>query len=256
MDSIGMVSRQGDGKTEFLALPRGKPTGSVVVFHEVWGLVDQTRDVCRRLSKLGFAAVAPNLYRGKERTLTPDNIQKAMEGVWELSLEERRDISRVTRVLERKRVSAEVKKVVSTLYDPDFRDDLLERALSAVERAHSRFGDVATLGFCLGGGLSYKCAAKGGPLVSAVGFYGEPPPRDEAERISVPVLAIFANHDELINWKVSEFVDVMLLKGKDLTLKTFPGTKHGFFNQSRRAVYDREAAADAWELTRWFLERR
>jgi carboxymethylenebutenolidase len=249
-----MVNRRAkDDEPDLIAVPHSKPIGSVVVFHEVWGLADHTRDVCKRVSKLGFAAIAPNLYRGHGKTLTPYNIQKAMESVWELSLEERRDRTKVTKLLDRKRVGADVKDVVSTLYDPEFRDSLLEKSLSAVEEAHSRFGNVTTLGFCLGGGLSYKCAVNGAPLVSAVGFYGEPPPRDDVKRISVPILAMFANHDEIINSKAPEFVDSMLLEGKDLTLKTFPGTKHGFFNDSRKAVYNRRAASDSWDLTRWFL---
>ena len=74
------------GLTRFTLTPKGA-SGCVVVFHEVWGLVEHTKDVCKRVSKLGFAAAAPDLYSGHGRLLTPDNIQMAMEGLWELSLE-------------------------------------------------------------------------------------------------------------------------------------------------------------------------
>ena len=50
-------------------------------------------------------------------------------------------------------------------------------------------------------------------------------------------------------------MEAMLEGGKDLTLKTYPKTKHGFFNDSRKEVYDRDAANEAWSITRWFLER-
>ena len=227
----------------------------VVVFHEVWGLVGHTEDVCKRVSKLGFASVAPNLYRDHTDILTPGNIQKAMEGVWELSLEERRDRSKVAAALERKGASRETKEVAGVLYDQSFRDTLLDYALQSVEDAHEEFGRVTTLGFCMGGGLSLKSATRSQYLKSAISFYGEPPAAEDVAKISIPILDIHANQDEIINKKVPAFVGAMLDGGKDLTLKTYPRTKHGFFNDTRKEVYDRTAAAEAWDITKWFLER-
>jgi carboxymethylenebutenolidase len=241
-------------RLEFSFEPKGA-AGCVVVFHEVWGLVEHTEDVCKRIGKLGFAASAPNLYRGHDDVLTPHNIQKAMEGLWELSLEERRDREKVARALAKKEVNEDIKKVAEVLYDASFRDNLLNHALDAAEQASSKFGAVTTLGFCMGGGLSLKCATRSQHLRSAISFYGEPPATEDVAKISIPVLDVHANHDELINKKVPPFVEAMLEGGKDLTLKTYPRTRHGFFNDSRKEVYDRDAAGEAWDLTRWFLER-
>ena len=225
------------------------------MFHEVWGLVEHTRDVCKRVGKLGFASMAPNLYVGYDGILVPDKIQKAMESVWDLSLEERRDKTKVAQAMDRKRVSKDIREVVSVIYDPAFRDRLLEHAMSTVEEAYAKFGAVTTLGFCMGGGLALKCATKTTHLRSAIGFYGEPPSSDLVDKISVPVLTVYANHDEIINSKAPAFVGAMLNGGQDLTLKTYPRTEHGFFNDTRKDVYDRRAAVEAWDLTRWFLER-
>ena len=141
------------------------------------------------------------------------------------------------------------------MYDPSFTDSFPKKAFSAVEDAEAEFEGVTTMGFCMGGGLSLKCAAKSKDLRSAVSFYGEPPAAEDVARISVPILDIHAFQDELINRKVPAFVEAMLEGGKDLTLKTYPRTKHGFFNDTRREVYDRNAANEAWDITRWFLER-
>lgn len=230
-------------------------SGCVVVFHEVWGLVEHTKDVCKRVSKLGFAGIAPDLYAGHGRLLTPDNIQKAMEGVWELSLEERRDKIKVARALDKKGVGREAREAAALLYDPSFRDALFEKALSAVKDAQAKFEGVTTLGFCMGGGLSLKCAARSKGLRSAVSFYGQSPPAEDVARISIPILDIHAFQDELVNEGVPAFVGAMLDGGKDLTLKTYPRTKHGFFNETRKEVYDRDAADEAWDITRWFVER-
>ena len=242
------------GKPDFHLAPKGAPA-CVVVFHEVWGLVPHTQDVCKRLGKLGFASIAPNLYRGFDDILTPDKIQKTMEGVWELTLEERRNRTKVAEVLARKGANQEIKDVASVLYSQEFRDGLLDKALSSVEVAASKFDKISTLGFCLGGGLALKSATRSRRLTSAIGFYGEPPAPEDSAKISVPVLAIYAAKDEIINQKVPGFVGAMLDNGKDLTLKTYPRTQHGFFNNTRKTVYNRRAATEAWDISRWFLER-
>ena len=241
-------------RTEFSVEPKGA-SACVVVFHEVWGLVEHTEDVCKRVGKLGFAAIAPNLYKGHSELLTPANIQKAMEGLWELSLEERRDIEKVAQALGKKGVGGEVKEVATIIYEPTFRDRMLEDAVAAVERAHSKFGNVSTLGFCLGGGLSLKSATTSQHMKSAISYYGQPPATEDVQRISIPILDIHANQDEIINKAVPAWVGAMLEGGKDLTLKTYPRTRHGFFNDTRKEVYDRDAANEAWDITKWFLER-
>ena len=241
-------------KPEFSVEPKGA-SACVVVFHEVWGLVEHTEDVCKRVGKLGFAATAPNLYMGHGDILTPTNIQKAMEGLWELSLEERRDKEKVALALGKKGTTEEASEVAAMIYDPSFRDRMLEDAVAAVERAYHRFGNASALGFSLGGGLSLKCATRSKHIKSAVSFYGQPPAIEEVPRISIPILDIHANQDEIINKAVPAWVGAMLEGGKDLTLKTYPRTRHGFFNDAMKEVYDEKAANEAWGITKWFLER-
>lgn len=239
---------------EFSVVPKGA-TRCVVVFHEVWGLVGHTQDVCKRVSKLGFAAMAPNLYRGHESILTPENIQKTMEGVWELSLEERRDRAKVTEALSKKDLDQKIMEVAAVLYDQHFRDELLNRSVAAVESADAKFDGVATLGFCIGGGMAMKAATRSRLMQATVSFYGEPPATADLHKIESPILALYAMQDEIINQKVPAFVGAMLSEGKDLTLKTYPHTRHGFFNDTRKGIYNRSAAQEAWEITRWFLDR-
>ncbi len=241
-------------KTEFVVEPEGA-SSCIVVLHEVWGLVEHTKDVCKRLGKLGFAATAPNLYKGHGELLTPDNIQKAMEALWDLSLEERRDKSKVALALDKKGIGAEVRDVASMIYEPSFRDRMLDDAVAMVERLHPKYDSVATLGFCMGGGFSLKCATRTQHMKCAVSFYGPPPPMEDVGRISIPILDIHAHQDEIINKSVPAWVGAMLEGDKDLTLKTYPRTKHGFFNDTKKEVYNREAADEAWDITRWFLER-
>ncbi len=232
-----------------------KTTGSLVVLHEVWGLLPHIKDICKRLGKLGFATFAPNLYWKHEDLLVPEKIRTAMAAVWGLPLEERYDLQKVRRELANKHVSAETFDVIAVLYNRHFRDQMLRDATSCVQYALSRYDRVGSIGFCMGGGLSIRLATKINRLASCVVFYGEPPyPRDVA-KINSPVLSIHAGTDEIINSKVPGFVEAAITSGKDLTLRVYSKTRHGFFNDTNEELYDKEAAEDAWELTKWFLER-
>lgn len=226
----------------------------VVVLHEVWGPDTHIAEVCKRLGKLGFATVVPNLYRGNETLLAPPKIQKAMEAVWDLSLEDRRDKMKVAAELAKKRADKEAGEVLSVLYDQKFRDEIMEITLEAVREARSSYGEVGTLGFSLGGGLSLAAATMPSPPDSVVAYCAEPP-RSGLEGVMVPMLAIYASRDELMNPKVPAFVDAALKHGNDLTIKTFPNTRHDFFNETKKDLYNRAAAEEAWKLTEWFLIR-
>ena len=226
----------------------------MVVLHEVWGPDAHIGGVCKRLSKLGFSTVVPDLYRGHEALLTPDNVQRAMEAVWDLSLEERRDKKKVAHELAKKNAAKVVERALSILYDQGFRDGLMKITMGAIKNARARHDKVATLGFSLGGGLSLAAATGPDPPDSAVAYCAEPPKPHDLD-VSTPILAIFAEKDELVNHKVPAFVEAAMKHGIDLTLKTFPNTRHDFFNETKDDRYDRKAAGQAWDLTAWFLAK-
>lgn len=229
-------------------------TPCVVVLHEVWGPDSHIEEVCKRLRKLGFATAVPNLYEEYEELLTPHNIQEAMEAVWDLSLEERRDKKKVSSELARKGSSSNVERVLSVLYSQRFRNRMLEITMRAVRDAGAKHRKTATLGFSLGGGLSLAAATKTNPPDSTVAYCGEPPRLQSLNRVSVPMLAIYANHDDLMNPKVPAFVEAALMYGNDLTVKTFPNTRHDFFNKTRKD-FNRAATEEAWDITTSFLTR-
>src|SRR3989442_12800781 len=133
---------------------------------------------------------------------------------------------------------------------------MLDDADACVKDSYERTPRVATLGFCLGGGISARVATRLSQLTACVVFYGEPPDAPGVQKIRAPILAIHAEQDEIINSKIPEFVQSVLASGKDLTLKVYPPTRHGFFNDSNRETYNGAAAEDAWELTKWFLSRK
>jgi carboxymethylenebutenolidase len=139
-----------------LAAPDGWPPGpAVVVAQEFWGLDDHIEDVARRLSGEGFAALAPDLYRGRQPT-EPNEARK-------LSMQ-----------LERKRALADLRSAVSWLFD---------RGATS----------VGAIGFCMGGGLTWSLALEDERVGAAVPFYGAV--ELEGRELRVPVMAHYADHD-------------------------------------------------------------
>lgn len=199
--------------------------------------------------------MAPDFYFRHRKLLVPEKIRIAMEGVWNLSLAERRDVNKVREALTRKGLSQEIFEVVTTLYNQDFRDQMLDDAVACVRYAHQTTPKVATMGFSMGGGLSAQVGARFSQLASCLVFYGEPPEPQNVGKIKCPILAVYAEHDDIANSKIPNFVNSVLASGKDLTLKVYPGTTHGFLNDSNPKIYNKAAADDAWELIRWFLLR-
>ena len=236
-------------------LEEGRSRGCLIVLHEVTGLVPHIKDVCIRLSKLGFTTLAPDLYWRYKDLLLPDKILTAMRAVWGLALKERYDLRKVKDELVRMGNSKETFEVVSTLYNQGFRDQMLRDSVFCARYAQSKYGKVGSIGFCMGGGLSMRLATRFSSLAACVSFYGEPPDPKDVPRIRSPILSIFAENDEIINSNVPPFVEAAISSGKDLTLKVYPNTRHGFFNDTSEERYNKEAAKDAWELTSRFFER-
>ncbi|MDG6949197.1 MAG: dienelactone hydrolase family protein [Nitrososphaerota archaeon] len=238
--------------------PQGSYLGSrpcIVVLHEVWGPDAHIGKVCKRLGKSGFSATAPSLYKGYESLLTPPNIRRAMDVVWSLSLEERRDKRKMAREVARKGAGSKTQEVLSVLYDREFRDGMLEIVIEAVRDAKARHERVATLGFSLGGGLSLVAATKPGRPDAAVAYCAEPPNPSAFRGIAIPTLVICASRDELMNPLMPAFMEAALAGGSDLLVKTIPNTQHDFFNEGMKERYNRAAAEDAWETVIWFLTR-
>ncbi len=228
----------------------------IIVVHEVWGLDQYIKRVCKRLSKLGFAAIAPNLYSHNQQLFTPQNIEDAMAAVWELPLNDRFSPDKLHRVLSQKQSPQRVTDLLTLLYSNKFRRRMLSNLNSFAGHAFTRYGKVAAIGFSMGGGLSFKLAAQCPKLSGCVSFCGEPPDSNEIMKIDAPMLVICAGQDRFMNSKIPDFVqETLKQQTKELTLKVYGNARHEFFNELNRRDYDREAAEDAWRATHTFLKR-
>lgn len=135
-------------------------------------------------------------------------------------------------------------------------------ALAAIDALRSRTGveSVVTVGFCLGGFLSFMAGIDlGDQLAGVVGFYGVlgprygvPGPLEQAGEFKCPVLGLFGGADQAIPTdQVEEFDARLQREGIQHEVHIYPGAPHSFFD--RRFEEHAEAAQDAWRRMLAFL---
>lgn len=213
-----MIDLETAGGTAFRAWETGPSAApGVVLVHEWWGLNEVTKASAEELGKLGYRALAVDLYAGR---VTADRAEaaKLMGG------------------LDKKLALAKI--------------DAAVRHLAAGGRR------VGTIGWCMGGGLSLRAALSQPDLVAAaVIFYGETV-EDPALLATLrgPVLGVFAERDGWITRAMADRFESALTTAKvPHDVRVFPAD-HAFFNP-RNANHDKACAAEAWAMVTAFFEK-
>jgi carboxymethylenebutenolidase len=204
----------------YLALPaRGRGPG-VVVLQEWWGLVDHIREVCDRLAREGFVALAPDLYRGAA-TADPGVAERLMMDL---------EIPRAGR-------------------------DLEAAVLALVGHEAVNGGRVAAIGFCMGGQLALYAASLTPRITAVVDCYGiHPNVRVDYAKIRAAVMGVFAERDAFVPAESAHQLEADLrAAGVRTEFVVFPGVDHAFLNDSRPDVYDAAVAQRAWGRILSFL---
>jgi carboxymethylenebutenolidase len=195
----------------------------VIVIHEIFGLTDWEPTVADRLAKEGFVAVVPDLLSSKHGR-TPKNEDEGRELVGDL---------------EPERITADLDATYAYL-----------NSLPAVRR-----GDIGTIGFCWGGGQSFRYATNNPHLKAAVVAYGSAPDTASMRRIKAPVLGIYGEDDARINAALPDVNAAMEKYGKTFTQEVYPGTGHGFLKPGRQGS-DGPQPARAWTRILEFYRAR
>jgi carboxymethylenebutenolidase len=142
--------------------------------------------------------------------------------------------------------------------------------VAAVEELRAPDGDrpapsaVFTIGFCMGGRMSFLAATLGLDLAGVIGLYGTlvgpwrndaPEPVEAASRFGSPVLGLFGGADQVIKPEhITAFDAALSAAGVDHRLVTYPGAPHSFFD--RKAAEFAEASAGAWSEVVAFITAR
>ena len=206
----------------YLVQPTGDgPFPAVLVMHENRGLNPHIEDVARRAGVAGFLALAPD-------GLSP-------VGGYPGNDDDGRTMQREL--------------------DPAALDqDMINSARYLKAHAMSN-GRLGATGFCWGGGMTNRLAAElGSDLNAGVPFYGAAAATEDVARIRAAMMIIYAETDPRINAMWSEYEAALQANGVDYEMHTFPGTLHGFHNNSTPRLNE-SAAGLAWNRTVGFFRR-
>jgi carboxymethylenebutenolidase len=214
-------SPEGHGKIKgLMAKPTNHdgPLGAVLVVHENRGLNPYIEDVVRRVAKAGYLALGPD-------GLTPAGGYPGNDD----------DGRTMQRGLDRTKLLA----------------DFFAGFEHLVNHADST-GKVGAVGFCFGGGICNALAVAYENMVCSVPFYGRQAAVDDVPAIKAPLLLQYAEHDPRVNAGWPAYEAALKEHGKTYEAHFYPGTNHGFQNDTTPR-YDQEAASLAWDRTlAWF----
>jgi carboxymethylenebutenolidase len=220
----------------YRAMPAtGGPHPVILVVQEIFGVHEHIRDVCRRLAKLGYLAIAPELY------------------VRQGSVAEMTDVQQI------------IAQVVSKVPDVQVMSDL-DATVAWTKEAGG--GDIAKLGitgFCWGGRITWLYAAHSDQLKAGVAWYGKlvgnetsntpRHPVDVASELKAPVLGLYGGADQGIPLDTVEKMRAACKAAqKECEIVVYPDTPHAF-NADYRPSYRPENANDAWQkMLAWFRD--
>jgi carboxymethylenebutenolidase len=135
-----------------------------------------------------------------------------------------------------------------SLNSAKLRTDLLNSARYVKAHALSN-GKLGAVGFCYGGGvINYLAVQMGGDLQAGVPFYGRTPKSEDVSKIKAAMMMHYAGNDQRINAGKDAYEAALKANNVDYAMYTYPGTRHGFNNNSTKR-YDAEAAKLAWQRT-------
>lgn len=209
------IERGEDSVRAYVAYPEAdSPAPAVIVIHEIFGLTDWEPTVADRLAASGYVAIVPDLLSSTHGR-SPEDPDEGRKLVGDLSDET------VTADLD-----ATYEYVIG---------------LPAVDSSN-----VGTIGFCWGGGQSFRYATSNPRLNAAVVCYGSSPSEEEMARIEAPVLGVHGEQDERINARLPWTDSAMTRLGKSYEYDIYEGTGHGFLKPGRRGSDGPQVEA-AWD---------
>ncbi|MBI2187257.1 MAG: dienelactone hydrolase family protein [Acidobacteria bacterium] len=217
-ERIEVKSPQGYGVIRALLARPANSTGklpAVIVIHENRGLNPHIEDVVRRAAVAGFMAIGPDALTSLGGY--PGTDEKGVE---------------MQRTLDQAKMMA----------------DFVATARYVKNRPDST-GRLGAVGFCFGGGVVNNLAVQlGADLHAGVPFYGGAPRAEDVPKIKAAMLINYAQDDERINAMWPAYEAALKANRVAYQMFTYPGTMHGFHNDTTPR-FNKEQAAIAWQRT-------
>jgi len=237
-DSAGLEAGEVKVKTKdgempaYRAMPdKGGPFPTVIVIQEAWGVHEHIKDICRRLAKAGYYAIASELWARQGNAGAAKDID-------------------------------ETRKIMNSVPTEQVMSDLDATVAYAKASGKADTAKLAVTGFCWGGFATWMYAAHNPGLKAAVAWYGSDRakselvpknPIDVIAQLKCPVLALYGGKDQSIPKEViDKRQEACKADGKTCEIKIYPEAPHGF-NADYRPSYRADDAKDAWnQMLAWF----
>jgi carboxymethylenebutenolidase len=206
----------------------------VLVIQEIFGVHEHIQDVVRRFAKLGYLAIAPELF--------------IRQG----------DVSKLSNI-------DEIRAIVSKVPDTQVLSDLDATVDWAVKSAKGNADRLVITGFCWGGRITWLYSAHNPQVKAGVAWYGrlvgnvtelQPKhPVDIASQLKVPVLGLYGGEDTGIPLDTIEQIREKLKSSSSKSeIIVYPDAPHAFFADYRPSYREIEAK-DGWQrLQKWFKQ--
>ena len=218
----------------YRAMPdRGNNFPVILVVQEIFGVHEHLQDICRRFAKLGYLAIAPELYVRQGDVSQLENIQEI------------------------------ISQVVSKVPDAQVMSDLDATIDWARSTGKANINQIGITGFCWGGRIVWLYAAHNPQIKAGVAWYGllvgdsspltPKHPIDIAPELNVPILGLYGGDDSLIPIEtVQEMRQVLYDSQSQSDILVYPGVPHGFFADYRPSYREKEAKEGWKRLLGWF----
>ena len=206
----------------------------VLVIQEIFGVHEHIQDVCRRFAKLGYLAIAPELF--------------VRQG----------DVSKLSSV-------DEIRPIVAKVPDAQVLSDLDATVNWARKSGKGNTNRLAITGFCWGGRITWLYAAHNPKVKAGVAWYGRlvgdstavtpKHPVDIASTLKVPVLGLYGGKDTGIPLNtVEQMRDRLKASSSKSQIIVYPDAPHAFFADYRPS-YRKKEANEGWQrLQAWFKQ--
>jgi carboxymethylenebutenolidase len=206
----------------------------VLVIQEIFGVHEHIQDVCRRFAKLGYVAVAPELF--------------VRQG----------DVSKLSSI-------EEIRPIVAKVPDAQVLSDLDATVDWAVKSAKGNSNKLGITGFCWGGRITWLYAAYNPQVKAGVAWYGRlvgdvteltpKHPVDIASTLKVPVLGLYGGKDTGIPLDtVEKMSDRLKSSSSKSEIIVYPDAPHAFFADYRPSYRERDAKQGWQRLQAWFKQ--
>jgi len=218
----------------YRAMPAsGGPFATVLIAPEIFGNNHYVKDVCRRLAKAGYFAIAPDVYARKG------------------------DLTKISNI-------ADLMPIVNSKPDTEMMSDFDSTVAFAKTTGKADTAKLGMTGFCRGGRTVLMYAAHNPQQKAAVAWYGPPGgkpseftprhPMDVAGQIKVPLLGLYGAKDAGIPVdQVEKFFAAVKAAGTPAEVVVYPEAGHAFHADFRADNYRKADAEDGWKkMLDWF----